>query len=226
MPSSDPLAGLSSESRKHFDDVIAHYADAIIPTPGLVERMRQDALQAEAVDAAATLLSLTAGLEVSSDHGKETPERFVNMLREMTTRPEIKWKTFPNNGMDEMIITRHIPFVSLCNHHVLPFIGHAVIGYIPDKLIAGLSKFARVVHYFSHALQVQEELTKQVADFLEQELEPLGVAVVFEAEHLCMTIRGAQAPGARTYTAAMRGRFADHTKTAKAEFLARTNGVH
>jgi GTP cyclohydrolase I len=179
----------------------------------------------EAEEAAEVLLRTSAGL-VMDEHGSETPKRFAAMLREMTTPPDIKWKTFANDGMDEMIIERNIPFVSLCNHHVVPFIGFAHIGYIPDQLVAGLSKFARVVQHFAHALQIQERLTKQVADFLEENLKPLGVAVSIEAEHMCMSIRGVKAPGTKTYTAVMRGRFADHERTAKAEFLSRTNGGH
>jgi GTP cyclohydrolase I len=179
----------------------------------------------EAEEAAEVLLRTSAGLQMD-EHGKETPKRFAAMLREMTTPPDIKWKTFNNDGMDEMIIERDIPFVSLCNHHVVPFIGVAHIGYIPDQLVAGLSKFARVVQHFAHALQIQERLTKEVADYLEKNLKPLGVAVVLEAEHMCMTIRGVKAPGTKTYTAAMRGRFADHERTAKAEFLSRINGGH
>jgi GTP cyclohydrolase IA len=177
----------------------------------------------EAVEAARTLLEDVTGLELD-EHGADTPSRFVLMLDELTTQPDIKWKAFKNNGMDEMVVIRNIPFVSLCNHHVVPFIGKCDIGYVPDQWIAGLSKFARVVKHFSHKLQIQENLTQEIATYLEEALEPRGVAVVMEAEHLCMTIRGAQAPGTRTYTAVMRGVFNDHTRTAKAEFLARLNG--
>ena len=158
------------------------------------------------------------------EHGERTPERFVKMLRELTTPEAFELRTFPNEGMDEMIIIRNIPFVSLCNHHVIPFIGKAHIGYVPRDLIAGLSKFARVVNMFSKALTVQERLTAHVADYIEERLNPRGVAVVMEAEHLCMTIRGVHAPGTLTYTAAMRGVFADHSRTAKAEFMQRING--
>jgi GTP cyclohydrolase IA len=187
------------------------------------KKMRDDK---EAVEAAEVLLRTSAGLDIEDTHGTETPQRFVNMLRELTTPKDIKWKTFDNDGMDEMIVIEPIPFVSLCSHHVIPFMGAAYIGYIPKDRIAGLSKFARVVHHFSAALQVQERLTKQVADFLEQNLEPAGIAVVMKAEHLCMTIRGVQVPGAKTTTAAMRGRFSDHERTAKMEFLSHINGSH
>jgi GTP cyclohydrolase I len=180
----------------------------------------------EAIDAAATVLRITTNLDVEDVHGVDTPRRFVEMLMELTTPTPIKWTTFPNEGMDEMIIVRDIPFTSLCQHHVVPFIGHAHVGYIPDKLLPGLSKIARTVQHFAHSLQVQERLTKEVADFLEENLMPLGVAVVIEAEHMCMAIRGVQVHGAETYTAVMRGRFMDHERTAKAEFLSRINGGH
>lgn len=196
------------------------------PTAAVVSDPQGQVLKAQVEAAATVLLRHVAGLDVNDEHGKDTPARFVAMLKELTTPTDIKWKTFPNSGMDEMVIVRDIPFVSLCNHHVIPFIGVAHIGYIPDKLIAGLSKFARVVQHFAERLQVQERLTIQVADYLEENLKPLGVAVMIEAEHMCMTIRGVHAPGTKTITSVMRGRFAEHDRTAKAEFLARLNGVH
>lgn len=222
MSSVDPLAGLSEEGRAHFEQTVARLLE------GPIQHIRLGGYddEREAREAAEVVLRLATGLDVNDDHGRETPLRFVQMLKELTTPPDIKWKTFPNDGYDEMIIERNIPFVSLCNHHVIPFIGLAHVGFIPDQLLPGLSKVARVVQHFAKGLQIQERLTKQVADFLEQNLQPLGVAVVIEAEHMCMTIRGAQVPGTQTYTAAMRGRFADHDKTAKAEFLAKTNGGH
>lgn len=160
----------------------------------------------------------------ADEHGEDTPKRFVAMLRELTTPKEFDFKVFDSKGADQMVIVRNIPFVSVCNHHVIPFVGKADIGYIPGPYHAGLSKFARVVKHFAAALQVQERLTKQVADFLEDRLQPRGLAVVMESEHMCMTIRGVQAPGTTTYTAEMRGFFNDHDRTAKAEFLDRING--
>lgn len=170
-------------------------------------------------EAARVLLTKTTGLDISDDHGSRTPERFVRMLKELTTPEEFEFTTFPNDGVDEIITVRDIPFVSVCNHHVIPFVGKAHIGYIPDEYIVGLSKFARVVRYYSRRLQVQERLTQQIADFLEDELCPLGVAVVLEAEHMCMTVRGVQTPGSLTITSAMKGVFSDHDRTAKSEFM-------
>jgi GTP cyclohydrolase I len=185
---------------------------------------KQQARQSEMVDAATVLLRMAAKLDVNDEHGHDTPERFVIMLQELTTPTPIKWKTFNNDGTDEMIIERDIPFVSLCNHHVIPFFGVAHIGYVPGEKLVGLSKLARVVQHFAHGLQLQERLTKQVAEFLEDGLAPRGLAVVLEAEHMCMTIRGVKSPGTKTYTASMTGVFNDHARTAKAEFLNRIGG--
>jgi GTP cyclohydrolase I len=173
-----------------------------------------------AEEAARVLLEKTTGLNTDGPHGSKTPQRFVRMLEELTTPEPFEFTTFPNeDGVDEIVVVRDIPFVSVCNHHVVPFVGKAHIGYIPDGWLVGLSKFARVVRYYAKSLQVQERLTQQVADYLQDELTPVGVAVVMEAEHMCMTIRGVQTPGTYTITSAMKGVFADHEKTAKAEFM-------
>lgn len=177
----------------------------------------------EAEELAEELLVVHAGLNLSTAHGQDTPKRFVSMLEELTQCKNcdgtcMKWKSFVSD-VDQMIISNRIPFSSVCNHHVIPFVGYAWIGYVPDGQIAGLSKFARVVHHFAHRLQVQEELTQQVADFLRDELQPKGVMVVMEAEHLCMTIRGVQTPGTTTRTVVTTGVYADHSRTAKAELL-------
>jgi GTP cyclohydrolase I len=173
-----------------------------------------------------------AGLDTNDEHGEDTPARFLKFLDEITGCKEredetdqeqhlkdcIKWKMFQSSG-DEMIVVEKIPFTSVCNHHVVPFIGHANIAYVPEKWNAGLSKFARVVKHFARQLQIQERLTEEVAEYLNFQLSPKGVAVVIRAEHMCMTIRGVQAPGTMTTTSAMKGVFADHSRTAKAEFL-------
>jgi GTP cyclohydrolase I len=164
----------------------------------------------------------------SDDHGIDTPQRFVAMLDELTGCKAcvgdcIKWKTFKSQSKD-MVVIQNIPFYSVCNHHVIPFVGYAHIGYVPDGKVAGLSKFARVVHHYARRLQVQEELTCDIGNYLEDELEPLGLAVVLRAEHLCMTIRGVQVPGTYTTTARMTGVFGNHEKSAKTEFLTYLNG--
>lgn len=181
---------------------------------------------------AAELLIDYAGLDVNSDHGRETPKRFLDMLNELTQcRPRdhatnqqhmvdcIKWKTFPAKS-DGMVVQGPIPFVSVCNHHVLPFHGYAYIGYVPNVEVVGLSKLARVVHHFSRKLQIQEELTDEIASFLDDHLVPKGTAVTIRGEHTCMTFRGVGTPGVLTTTTVVTGVFADHNLTAKAEYLA------
>jgi GTP cyclohydrolase IA len=121
-------------------------------------------------------------------------------------------------------VGRAIPFHSLCMHHLLPFHGVAHVGYLPGERIIGLSKLGRVVEYFSRDLQIQERLTTQVADWLERELEPKGVGVVLEAEHLCMALRGVQKMGAKTLTSALRGLVREDART-RQEFLALTRGT-
>ena len=173
------------------------------------------------VNIAAMLLQRTTGLDLESEHGSETPKRFVKMLKEMTTRdPEFKFTTFDNTEkVDEMVVLTNVDFYTFCNHHVVPFFGVAHVAYIPDKSIVGLSKLGRTVTHLCKGLWVQEHLTVAIAEYIEGHLSPIGVGVVLEAEHLCMTMRGAKLPGTITTTAAMRGVFADHSRTAKAEFM-------
>jgi GTP cyclohydrolase I len=128
--------------------------------------------------------------------------------------------TFPNDeGYDELVVARSIPMQSVCEHHLLPFVGVAHVGYMPGRRILGLSKLARVVELFARRPQVQERLTQQVADWLEANLAPRGVAVVVEAEHLCMTVRGVRAAGASTVTSALHGQLRTDPSS-RAEFFA------
>jgi len=130
--------------------------------------------------------------------------------------------TFPNDGgYDELVVATGIPFHSLCEHHFLPFTGIAHVGYLPGDRIVGLSKLARVVEHFARLPQVQERLTTQIAGWLDAQLAPKGVGVVLEAEHLCMSLRGVQKPGARTVTSALHGVVRDDPRT-RQEFLALT----
>ncbi len=158
-----------------------------------------------------------AGLE-------ETPRRVAGMYAEMFSgleeSPEKHLKFFDENSNDEMVIVRDIPFSSMCEHHLLPFVGKAHIAYIPDdNRIIGLSKFARIVDNFAKRPQVQERLTHDIADFLNDNLKPKGVAVIIEAEHTCMSIRGAKASGSKTQTSALRGIMRTDART-RAEVLA------
>jgi GTP cyclohydrolase I len=142
----------------------------------------------------------------------------------MLTPEPFELTTFPNDeGYDELVLVRGIPFRSLCEHHLLPFTGVAHVCYLPGDRIVGLSKLARVVEHFAAAPQVQERLTCQVADLLEETLQPRGAGVVLDAEHSCMSLRGVRAHGTRTRTSALRGIVRSDART-RAEFLGLTTG--
>lgn len=155
---------------------------------------------------------------------EETPLRVANMYEEifagLRENPKKHLKFFDEKSNDEMVIVRDIPFSSMCEHHLLPFVGKAHIAYIPsDNRIIGLSKIARIVDNFAKKPQVQERLTHDIADFLNDNLKPKGVAVIIEAEHMCMSIRGARASGSKTQTSALRGIMRTDART-RAEVLA------
>jgi GTP cyclohydrolase I len=175
-----------------------------------------------AVERAAADLLRALGADVDAEALEETPRRVADAYAELLTPQPFRATTFPNDdGYDELIVARSIPFHSLCMHHLLPFHGVAHIGYLPGERIIGLSKLGRVVEYFSRDLQIQERLTTQIAGWLQRELEPKGVGVVLEAEHLCMSLRGVQKLGAKTVTSALRGLIRDDART-RQEFLALT----
>jgi len=153
-------------------------------------------------------------------HLKLTPTRFAKTLKDLTTPEEFDFTTFPNDDCDEMVIVRDIPFYSLCAHHILPFHGIAHVAYVPDKELVGLSKIPRTVRHFARSLNVQEELTQLIANYLDDNLHPVGVAVVMIAEHLCVTMRGAVAPGTKMTTSKLIGCFRDPLEQARAEFFA------
>lgn len=171
--------------------------------------------------AEALFSSLDAWQATSKHHTAKTPERFVKMLQQMTDRGSeaFDFTTFTNDGIDEMIILSPIPFYTLCAHHIVPFYGKAHVAYIPNEKIAGLSKFARTVKFLSKGFWVQEELTNAIANYLDLHLSPFGLAVVLQAEHMCMAMRGVQAPGVVTTTSKMTGVFLDPKKGAREEFL-------
>ena len=160
----------------------------------------------DAAERAVTDLLVALGQEPDDEHLADTPRRVARAYAELLTPRDFDLTTFPNTeGYDELVLARDIPFESLCAHHMLPFHGVAHVGYIPDDRILGLSKLARVVELFGRGLQVQERLTQQVANWLDEHLEPKGVGVVIEAEHLCMSMRGVRATGSRTVTSAVHG---------------------
>ena len=160
------------------------------------------------------------GVARDGDGLADTPHRVARAYAEMLTPAPFEVTTFDNDeGYDELVVARAIPFSSLCEHHLLPFAGHAHVGYLPDERLVGLSKLARVVEHFSRRLQVQERLTAQVASWLDRRLRPKGVGVVLEAEHACMSLRGVRSSGAHTVTSALKGLVRDDPRT-RAEFLA------
>jgi GTP cyclohydrolase I len=172
-----------------------------------------------ATERAAFELLRAIGADVDLPELRETPRRVAASFAELLAPAELGATLFPSEGRyDELVVVREIPFHALCMHHLLPFHGHAHVGYLPGETIVGISKLARVVEAFSRDLQLQERLTVAIADWLERELAPRGVGVVLTAEHMCMTIRGIRKPGAHTVTSAMRGSLRDDART-RQEFL-------
>jgi GTP cyclohydrolase IA len=176
----------------------------------------------DAAARAAHDLLLALGVDTDAEGLRDTPRRIAAAYAELLTPQPFEATTFPNDeGYDELVVARGIPFHSLCEHHLIPFVGVAHVAYLPGKRIVGLSKLARVVEHYARRLQVQERMTVQIAGWIEDELQPRGVGVVLDAEHFCMTIRGVQKPGARTTTSALRGHVRNDPRT-RQEFLALT----
>jgi GTP cyclohydrolase IA len=182
------------------------------------------------VELTEVLSTLITGLgeDVTREGLLKTPERVERSLRFLTSGYDADVGTVLNGALfaaegSEMVVVKGIEFYSLCEHHMLPFFGKAHIAYIPGQKILGLSKFARVVDVFARRMQVQERMTSQIADALEEALEPLGLAVVTEASHLCMMMRGVEKQGSTTRTSAMRGSFKTDART-RQEFLEAIRG--
>lgn len=197
-----------------------HGQPSTAPTPTLRVLHGGADIDLPAAERAVAALLAALGQDTNDEHTRETPRRVAAAYAELLTPPAFNLTTFPNDeGYDELVLARDIPFHSLCQHHLLPFTGIAHVGYLPGDRILGLSKLARVVELFARGLQVQERLTKQVADWLQQNLEPKGVGVVLEAEHLCMSLRGVRAAGSRTVTSAVHGLLRDDPRS-RAELFA------
>ena len=183
---------------------------------------RSPAVDLDRAERAVTELLAALGQDPTSEELAETPRRVAASYAELLTPASFTLTSFPNDeGYDELVLARAIPFASLCQHHLLPFTGLAHVGYLPAGRILGLSKLARVIELFARRLQLQERLTTHVADRLQTHLQPKGVGVVLEAEHLCMTLRGVQATGARTVTSALHGLLRSDPSS-RQEFLALT----
>jgi GTP cyclohydrolase I len=165
------------------------------------------------------------GIPLDTESMRDTPRRMARAYAELFTPRPFDLTTFPNDERyDELVLARSIPVRSVCEHHLLPFVGVAHVGYLPGETILGLSKLARVVEHFACRPQVQERLTKQVADWLADHLHAKGVGVVIEAEHSCMTLRGAHAVGSSTVTSSMLGTLREDPRS-RGEFFALA-GVH
>jgi GTP cyclohydrolase I len=173
----------------------------------------------EAAELAVRDLLVALGRDPGDDGLAETPRRVAAAFAEMLTHDPVELTTFHNDAdYDELVVVREIPFHSLCEHHLLPFHGVAHVAYLPGERIIGLSKLARVVELHARELQLQERLTMQVAECLQEHLQPKGVGVVIEAEHLCMSLRGVQKAGTRTTTSALLGLLRDDART-RSEFF-------
>jgi GTP cyclohydrolase IA len=178
-----------------------------------------------AAERAAEQFLLALGVSLESESLQGTPGRMARAYAELFTPRPFDLTTFPNDeGYDELVLARGIPVRSVCEHHLLPVVGVAHVGYLPGERILGLSKLARIVEHFACRPQVQERLTKQVADWLSDQLDPKGVGVVIEAEHSCMTLRGVQAAGSSTVTSTLLGALREDARS-RQEFFALT-GVY
>jgi GTP cyclohydrolase I len=178
-----------------------------------------------AAEQAAADLLLALGLDLDDESMADTPGRMARAYAELLTPDPFEMTTFPNDeGYDELVLVRDIPVRSLCEHHMLPFVGVAHVSYLPGDRILGLSKLARLVDHHARGAQTQERLTQRVGEHLAEALGAAGVGVVVEAEHLCMTLRGVRVPGSRTVTSTLLGRLREDPAS-RAEFLALTRGA-
>jgi GTP cyclohydrolase IA len=188
----------------------------------ILEVRRDPRVQLEEATKAARALLEALGVDLNRDGMSATPARMTRAYAELfSPRPFLATHFANDEGYDQMVLAKQIPFRSVCEHHMLPFTGVAYLGYLPGERILGLSKLARLVEHFAAAPQMQERLTKEIAEWLNKNLTPRGVGVVLEAEHTCMTLRGVQAQGTRMVTSELLGVLRDDP-AARAEFFALT----
>jgi GTP cyclohydrolase I len=165
----------------------------------------------ERIEKAVKEILLAIGEDIDREGLKKTPERvgkmYTELLAGMREDPKVHLRSVFTENYDEIVLLRDIPFYSICEHHLMPFIGSAHVAYLPTGMVLGVSKLARIVDCFARRLQTQERLTYQIADFIMNSLKPMGVTVVLEASHSCMTIRGIRKPGSTMVTSALRGIF-------------------
>ena len=185
-------------------------------------RATSEAAKEKMMEAVYTMLE-SVGEDPEREGLLKTPKRVAEAMQYLTsgynqTLEDLVNGAIFDEGHNEMVLVRDINFFSLCEHHMLPFMGRAHVAYIPNQKVVGLSKLARIVEMYARRLQVQERLTRQIAEAVQEILEPQGVAVVMEATHMCMSMRGVQKPGSWTVTSAMIGAFQDEQKT-REEFL-------
>ena len=172
---------------------------------------KHKAIETEKIRKAVREILLAIGEDTEREGLKRTPERVARMYAEllggMHEDPKRHLRSVFTENYDEIVLLRDIPFYSICEHHLMPFIGSAHVAYLPSGAVLGVSKLARIVDCFARRLQTQERLTYQIADFIMNSLKPQGVAVVLESSHSCMTIRGIKKPGSVMVTSALRGIF-------------------
>jgi GTP cyclohydrolase I len=194
------------------------------PAPALRVVHEVEGVDLAAAERAAAAFLTALGIDTGGEATAGTPGRMARAYAEFFTPRPFNLTTFPNEeGYDELVLARNIPMRSVCEHHLLPFTGIAHVGYLPGERILGLSKLARIVEHFAARPQVQERLTKQIADWLTEQLQPRGVGVVIEAEHTCMTLRGVRATGSNTVTSTLLGSLREDARS-RNEFFALTRG--